>query len=383
MAKKRDIRSMFQSRRFDPLLQCAQTSRPHLRGARALARTLALSASLFALAACGGTDEAAEDSPAGPAAENVREVLVTAAFTGVEGGAAVLDFLPDPDAPSLGYVVSAPRQGGIDLFDLDGELKTRHAGARLTGLATAPNFQLRGEPLPLILGSSPDASTLLGYVVVRNGNNVHDLPLEPLEPLDGVAGLCLLREGTGFVEVVILSTGARAEIWRVRDAGQDRLSVERMRDFALPGPARQCAAYDGNIYTASPGGGLTRLDADGTILAETNFPATALTVDEYNGTRLVLATNGSGEQVHTFTARDLEPRSQIDIVDGLSTRGVDRPAAIASTAADFGFTAYSGGMLAVFDAADQRIKVISRDAFTRAILAPEPAMPGMPADSEG
>ena len=49
-------------------------------------------------------------------------MLVTAAFTGVEGGASALAFLPDGDAPSLGLVISAPREGGLDIFNLDGEL---------------------------------------------------------------------------------------------------------------------------------------------------------------------------------------------------------------------------------------------------------------------
>ncbi|MHA6288526.1 hypothetical protein [Maricaulis sp. CAU 1757] len=360
---------MFQSRRFDPVLQRAALSRTHFRGARSLGVSLALGASLLALAACGNTSET-EEAPTESAAPDAREVLVTAAFTGVEGGASALAFLPDPNAPSLGYVVSATRQGGLDLFDLDGALKTRQAGERLSGLATAPAFQLRGENLPLIFGAAPDSGRLVGYGVVRSQDQVVEIPLQTLEPVDGLAGLCLLREGTGFVELVILGTGARAEIWRVRDSGEDVLSVEHLRDFPLPAPARQCASFDDDIYTTSPGGGLTRLSSDGAVLAEASFAASGLTVDEYGGTRLVLATNGNDPLVQAFTARDLEPRDTIDIIDGLSTRGVGQPAAIASTGADYGFTAYSGGLLAVFDAEDQRIKVVSRDAFTRAMLAP-------------
>ena len=311
-------------------------------------------------------------------------MLVTAAFTRVEGGAAQLDFLPDAQAPSLGYIVTATREGGIDLFDLDGALKTRHAGARLTGLATAPGFQIRGETLPLIFGASPDASSLLGYAVARDDNQVFDLPLQPLEPLDGIAGLCLLREGTGFVELVVLGDGARGEIWRVRDAGEDLLSVERVRDFALPGPARQCDTQDGDIYVASPGAGLARLDAEGNLLAEANFPASSVAVDDYSGTRVVLATNGSDGLVHAFNGDDLEPRLRIDVVDGLSTAGVEAPGAIASTGVNYGFTAYRNGMVAVFDGNDQRVKLISRDAFVRTLLAPaETVMPGETAGEAG
>ncbi len=298
-------------------------------------------------------------------------MTVTAAFTAVEGGNSVVGFLPDPQAPSLGFVLSAPRNGGIDIFDLDGLLKTRHAGERLTGLATAPNFELRGESLPLIFGAATDSSAVRGYAVIRDGAQVLDLPLGEIEPIDGVSGLCLLREGAGFVELVILGTGARAEIWRIRDAGDDLLDVERIRDFPLPDPARQCATFDGDIYTASPAGGLARLSHEGTLLADAAYPAANLTVGEFNGTRLVLATNGSGDTVETFDAASLEAGISIDIVDGLSTPGVGTPAGLAVTDANYGYTAYVNGLLAVFDAESGRLKVVSRDVLTRAVFANE------------
>ncbi|WP_300542878.1 hypothetical protein [Maricaulis sp.] len=364
---------MFQSRRFDPVLQCARRSRTHVRGARSLAGAFTLGAGLLALAACADPAEDPGEGLPETAAENTLEVLVTAAFTGVDGGAGALTFLPDADAPSLGYVVSAPREGGLDIFNLDGELQTRHAGARLTGLAAAPGFELRGESLPLVFGASPDNDSVFGYAIVRDGARVLELPLQTTQGADGVAGLCLLREGPGFVELVVLGTGANAEVWRVRDAGEDVLSVQTLRSFPLPAPARQCDAFDGEIYTASPAGGLTRLSGDGAILAEAQTTATSLTVGEFSGTRLVLATDGNSETVRSFDARSLAARENIDVVDGLSTPGIGRPGAIEVSHADFGFTAYSNGMLAVFDIADQRVKVISRDAFARAVITGENA----------
>ena len=56
-----------------------------------------------------------------------------------------------------------------------------------------------------------------------------------------------------------------------------------------------------------------------------------------------------------------------DLVIGVMP-GIGRPGAIAVSPADYGFTAYSNGMLSIFDQADQRVKVISRDAFSRAVI---------------
>ena len=320
------------------------------------------------LAACGPTPEQAIEEAAEAEASN-REVLVTAAFVSVQGGAAALGFLPNRDSASLGLIVSAPREGGLDLFDADGVLRTRHAGERLSGLATAPGFQLRGENLPLIFGASPSSNSVLGYAVVTDGIRVLDLPLAATTPLDGVAGLCLYREGVGYVDLVILSTGASAEIWRIRDAGQDVLNVEQRQSFALTAPARQCATLDGDIYLASPAGGITRMGPDGVIAAENSQSVTGLAVSDFNGSRLVLATDGATGQVHTFYAHDLLPASELTVVDGLSTPGIERPSGIAITSESYGFTAYISGMIAVFDQDDQRIKVISHDAATRALVS--------------
>ncbi|BDW99538.1 hypothetical protein [Maricaulis maris] len=359
---------MFQSRRFDPVFQRTALSRPHLRGSRSLARALVLGGSLLALAACSPATEDSSPDTAIANPEGPVELLVTAAFTAVEGGGGPVGFLPDSQAPSLGFILSAPREGGIDIFDLDGMLKTRHAGERLTGLAAAPDFELRGETLPLIFGAASDSNAVRGYAVVRDGAQILDLPLGDIEPIDGVSGLCLMREGAGFVELVVLGTGARAEIWRVRDAGEDQLSVERIRDFPLPDPARQCATFDGDIYTASPAGGLARLTGDGTLIAEAPYPAASLTIGEFNGTRLVLATNGNAETVQTFDAGTLEAGLSLDIIDGLSTQGVQVPAALSVTDADYGYTAYANGLLVVFDSGAGRLKVVSRDALTRAVV---------------
>ena len=321
------------------------------------------------LAACGPTPEAANENVAAVETAN-REVLVTAAFVNVRGGVAALAFLPSQDAPSLGLIVSASREGGLDLFDADGELRTRHAGERLSGLATAPGFQLRGESLPLIFGAAPDSDRVLGYAVVTDGIRVLDLPLPATTPADGVAGLCLYREGVGYVDLVVLGTGATAEIWRVRDAGEDLLNVEQRRHLTLNAPARQCATLDGDIYLASPAGGITRIAPDGTTQAEIDQSVTSLAVGDFNGSRLVLATDGATGQIHTFYGLDLTPASELTVVDGLSTPGITQPAGIAITPASYGFTAYASGMVAVFDQDDQRIKVISLDAASRALVSP-------------
>lgn len=308
------------------------------------------------------------DGDAAEPRDLAREVSVTEAFTGVDGGADSLVFLPDDDAPSAGLLVTATREGGLDVFNSDGELRARHAGGRLSGLAAAPGFQLRGSDLPLVFGSVPEADRIFGYAIVSADDiQVLDLPLAEIATDRGVAGLCLSREGVGYVDLVILNTGASAEIWRVRDAGDDLLSVEAIEAFDLPAPARRCVSFDGDLFVASPAAGIARLDADRTVQAQLGIAAAYLAVGEFNGSRLVLTTDGTSGDMSAYYASDFSPFGTITVVQGLSTPGVARPEALAVTDQSYGFTAYSSGMLAVYDGDDSRVKVVSREALSRSL----------------
>lgn len=362
---------MFQSRRFDPVIQRAILTRTDKRRPSSVARPLGAAVGLAALvAACSPTVE--EPDLPELADENApREVNVTAAFMNAQSGATALTFLPNADAASLGLIVGTPRDGGLDLYDADGALRRQHSGPRLTGLAAAPGFQLRGEALPLIFSASAENDTVQGYAVVADDFRILDLPLAEIQPADGISGLCLYREGAGFVDLAILGDGPTAEIWRVRDSGGATLDVESRLQFSLPAPARSCVADNGDLYVTSPSGGIARIDGEGNLLLERSMVAADIAVGLINGASLVLVSDASGETLQAFTAADFEPYAEIRVVDGLSTPGISEPGAIAITDQSYGFTAYSNGMIAAYDRGDGRIKVISRESFSRALLPTE------------
>ena len=360
---------MFQSRWFDPVLQRSTKSRADVRRPRSLARASLIGCSLLALAACGEIEE--PDAAPDVAVNFEREVLVTAAFRTRDEDAADIVFLPNLETPSLGAIIGAPRSGGLDVYDADGEVRTEHSGPAMSTLAAAPDFQLRGERLPLIFGAASDASALHGFVVTLADFRVFELPLGAFTPQDGVAGLCMLEEGIGYIDLVLLGTGATAEIIRIQDSGEDLLSVTQRSSFELQAPARECTTIDNAIFTLSPAGGVTRFSAEGVIEAELEIAATGIASGEFNGSNLVVLTNAASRELHTFHAADLERAANVTVVDGLSTPGIEEPAAIDITATTYGYTAYGEGMLGVFDRSDNRVKVISREAFSRAYFTVE------------
>ncbi|WP_300527409.1 hypothetical protein [Maricaulis sp.] len=333
-----------------------------------MARAGLIGASLFALAACGNSAEEPELAEAED--DTRREVYVTAAFESTNDSARALAFVPSTMAPSLGMIVSATRDGGLEIFDADGALRTAHAGAQLTALAAAPGFQLRGESLPLVFGSAADGSGLLGYAITPDFE-VFDLPLGSVATEGDIRGVCLFGEGIGYVDLVVLESGNAAVIARVQDRGEQQLSVEAIERFDLPSPARSCTVLDDDIYFAAPASGIARTSRSGEVLAERMELSTGLASDNFNGTPVILTVNGNDGDVLVLDADTLTPRANFVFVDGLSTPGLGTAGRIALTDQSYGFTAYSDGMLAFFDRGDNRIKVVSREATVRSFFIGE------------
>lgn len=301
----------------------------------------------------------------------MAELPVTAAFSASSGRISALAFLPNFDVEAYGHVIASRQEGGLDLYDIDGVRIGELAGPALNGLATAPRFQLRGEDLPLAFGVDPATGTLSGYAIVRERGDMFPLPLAPIASEASYTGLCFLSEGPGYVDLVLLSTGTQADIVRVRDTGDQLLSVDIQSSLSLPFPARRCATLNDNIYTLGDGNGVARTSTDGEQLARGDFNGHQLTAMQMGGTPAVLMTRAGSEDsfdIQVLDADTLDTLAEVSIMDGLSTPGLGNAGPLVATDASYGFTAYSTGLIAVYDRADDRIKVIARDTFVRSTL---------------
>lgn len=299
--------------------------------------------------------------------DGVTDVTVTAAFEPIEGGTLAVDFIPDADAPWTGLVVTAPRDGGLDLYNTDGENVARITGPRLTGLAVSPNFALRGESLPLILGVDGQAGHVRGYVLLRSGPDAIEAPLSDIQPSGGASNLCFVREGAGFVDIAVLGRESVVELWRISDDGGDVIGAERLRSTRLNAPARTCTAQDGDVFVSGPTSSLTRLDSSGAATGDVPMNALNLASGIMAGRPVVLAADGNSETLRIFDARTLDMVSTLRVVTGLSTPGVTRPGALAISDASYGGMSYQSGLIAVVDEADGRVRVIARESFARDI----------------
>ncbi|MEE2525005.1 hypothetical protein V0U79_01405 [Hyphobacterium sp. HN65] len=321
------------------------------------------------LAACDPAQpDATGDTTSQLADDGYLEMVSTGVMEPVQTeGVSAVSFVPDTSTAWAGLVAVAPTEGGIDLFNADGESVHRMTGPRLWGLATAPGFQLRGEALPLLFGADRNTNLVRAFALLRDGPELIEAPIQPIGPQGDIASVCALGEGIGYVDLVVLSRGTSVEIWRVADDGGDLIGAERRARFDLPSPARSCVASDGAIYAASPAGGIFRFDEEGNVTAQIDGYASALAAGDFLGRPVLILSDGNSETLNVRDGTTLSPIGNVIVRDGFSIPGVDRPGALAATEASFGGASYQSGLVAIADEEDGRVRLVARETFARGI----------------
>ncbi|PIW31812.1 MAG: hypothetical protein COW29_00860 [Rhodobacterales bacterium CG15_BIG_FIL_POST_REV_8_21_14_020_59_13] len=338
---------------------------------RTLAQIGLIAGGAFLLAACEPENETDTPVTAGVLDRegDYLELVSTGVMESIDSdGVAAVAFLPDTSTAWSGFIAASAEEGGIDLFDIEGQSVHRMTGSRLWGLAAAPGFQLRGESLPLLFGADRDTNLVRAYALLRTGPELIEAPIQPISPQGDIASVCGLDEGIGYVDLMVLSRGTTAEIWRVADNGGDLISATRRARFDLPSPVRTCAAGNGYIYASGPAGGIVRLSDDGQVEAQTDGYALSLAAGEFLGRPVLILSNGTNDTLEIRDGRTLELIGDAIIRDGFSIPGVDQPGAISATESSYGGTAYQSGLVAVADEADGRIRLIARETFARGII---------------
>ena len=334
--------------------------------------TLGAAAGALALAACGDI-EPDEDQAAAPAALNdadTETALVTNVFEPA-GAVDALAFMPVDDAPWTGLIAASLSDGGFDIYDIDGDRVIQASGPRMSAIAAAPGFELRGESLPLLLGLDEDGA-LRGFVMVRAEETLIELPLDSGD-VGQAAGLCRYREGIGYLDVTVLSADESAQIWRITDQGREALALERREDIPLPFSASACAEADGDIVFTAPGAGLARIARNGDVVARVDAQdVAALTYAELSGRGVVLASLPGDGLLGVYDADTLETMNGLELESGLNAPGVETPGALAISQRSYGGMGFSTGVVAIYDDADSRIKLIARDVLSQALIDPEP-----------
>ena len=281
---------------------------------------------------------------------------------------AELAFLPDQTAPWTGLIAAGLTSGGFDFFDVDGQRAFSTSGPRLRGLVGVPDFPLRGEAIPLVFGLD-DEGALRGFAVVRQVSDVIELPVSGFDA--PARGLCFFGSGIGFFDLAVLGQSSTATILRVSDTGDDGLTVREQEEIDLPFPAFDCAGFNGDLLISGPNAGVARITPQGEVSARHNsLSIFDIAYSELLGRPVALAVSNETGLVTAFDAETLIPITELRTISGLSTAGFVTPMTLAVTEANYGGMAYASGLVAVYDRADESVKLVAREVVARVVVSP-------------
>lgn len=263
-----------------------------------------------------------------------------------------------PDRPGDSLVIGNDKQGGLDVYALD--------GTRLQRITTTTRFWGNVDVRQGVQVGAFSGDLVLGYNAgIRSFTvNPQTLRLTPVGdgtgsiPTKGGEGLCAYAsDQTDQVSVFVITRGGRVRQYLLHDGDRDGLVQGRLvREFFVGSEAEGCVADDatGRLYVAEedhglwrygaePGDGVTRVlldtvaapghllaDVEGVTLAETG-PA--------SGHLIVSAQNGRSPQQSYFAVYDRMTNDyqwSFRITGSASADGCERTDGVAARSGDLG-----------------------------------------------
>lgn len=269
-------------------------------------------------------------------------------------GAPVRDIAlaPNPSEPWRSRIL-ALLDSEIGVLDLDAETVSRQAIVDAVSLTVGPDFQLRGVSAPLIV--TVGATGVNAYLLITDTDELVSAPLlTPAEPA-ALTGACLVEASpTGLTFAARAADGA-SQVWRVRDAGDDALALERL-DAALSQTSQDCVDAAGRQLVRT-----NRLDVPSSETGDTDVAIdlkSDLVVSASPGDGVVRIGRGAGQAVN------------IRVETAFNAQGKPAPERVAASSASFGGS-FGGGVLVVSQ--DESVSVLALDDVALALQDPSAA----------
>jgi len=281
--------------------------------------------------------------------------------TAIEGyedlGGDVTDLLLIPNAqPFLGRGLVSLATGGFVAIDFAFGEHQAIEGPRVGFMTAAPDFQIRGEALPLVIGAGGELTHPRAWLYLVDDALMVEVPMDPISPDAPVLGLCAERTTAAYIDLVVLTPDA-AQTWRISDNGGEQLTAEMTHEEPLTRTTLQCAVVNHELAAVAASGATRVLGSsawgfsDGVDVASAPSEDGDWALVARPSEQMVSAVSPEGEEV------------EIQLVAGLNTPSIAAPYAITASAANFG-ASFNAGLLMVADG--DRVNVIALDTLLNA-----------------
>ncbi len=293
------------------------------------------------------------------------DLRATHAFE-IQDDAQELAYIANDVAPWLGRIIIRTQAGALLSTDIEGRAFQSVAKSGFTHIVEVPRIGAPG----IFLASTENAS-LVAFVESGNKGGFSQMLYsgEALTPIGFCANTPMA--GKTMADNALLLTD-NAQLITLGFSTQDNV-IEQRIDKTIPAPADifACVSGESHVYALSRKKAQTILHHyDGTNWRKHNAPpGTHALVVLNSGTdnALVLLLTETG--LFIADGQDLQVLFKLNIIDGLSIRGLSQAQAMSATSANFGGGAFRDGFVGLLDADSSRVVFISAEYITRQISA--------------
>ncbi|NJN96389.1 MAG: phytase [Anaerolineales bacterium] len=167
-----------------------------------------------------------------------------------------------PTDPTQSTIIGTNKQGGLAVYDLEGQQIQFVEIGRVNNVDLRYNFPLGGEAVALVIASNRNDDSLAIYKVNPDTHKLEDVAAGTIsaEVSNDVYGTCLyVSPATGKYYVIVNSTNTgQVAQFELADNGQGQVGAKLVRSFKVGSQTEGCVADDetGQLYIGEEEAGI-------------------------------------------------------------------------------------------------------------------------------
>lgn len=159
-----------------------------------------------------------------------------------------------PNDPSLSTIIGTDKQGGLAVYDLNGQQLQYLSIGNINNVDLRYNVPLGGRRVALVAATNRSNNTVVVYRVNPDTRLLEDVAGATIKSANTAYGTCMYRSPTsGKYYVFVTSYGGRLEQWELFDNGGGKIEGTQVRTFSDSSVTEGCVADDvqGRLYLST------------------------------------------------------------------------------------------------------------------------------------
>ena len=264
--------------------------------------------------------------------------------------------------PQNSLILGSSAEGGLELYELDGNRVGVMPDRPIGLLDVRYNFPLAGNEVDLIVGYDIGAAELIVYTMDSDLRNLREVSTHPIKTEAEIEGLCMYVSPLSGKFYVFASGAGMIRQWELFDL-TGRVAARQIRSIPVGMGAGHCTVHDREsaLYSSQETVGLWQLDAEPETEVEPQAVDLVKPFGRFSGAvkgvaiyefagegGYLLVSDADANRLHIYDLLTHEQIGTISIDAGALIDGVEESEGLAATSMNLS-DAYGNGLLVLAD----------------------------------